>query len=193
MSRIPGTLARRIDRLSRQAHRFHRFAHHPLCGAYSGELIALGRKARLCRGCTMVFGGLPLGAIAGALPVTESSWRAAAGWMAASCAMLIGALLAKRGNARLPKLATRFLPAFFGGAAIGAALRVGLLTFVPVTGIGLGAAGAFIAMYRRRGPDRTPCTTCPERLLNKPCSGLLPIVQRERAFRRLTSRWLSGL
>ena len=35
----PKALRRKIDRLSRAAHRFHRFAHHPLCERYAGEVI----------------------------------------------------------------------------------------------------------------------------------------------------------
>ncbi len=60
---VPPELARRIDGLARAAHRFHRYAHHPLCAAYAGEVFRLGRRTRLCRGCTLV----AIGAIAGAL------------------------------------------------------------------------------------------------------------------------------
>jgi hypothetical protein len=63
MSRLEPALARRLDRLARHAHRFHRHAHHPLCGAYAGEVLRLGRRTRLCRGCTLA----ALGAVGGAL------------------------------------------------------------------------------------------------------------------------------
>ena len=39
MTRIPPQLARRLDRLSVAAHRFHRWAHHPLCTEYEGEVL----------------------------------------------------------------------------------------------------------------------------------------------------------
>lgn len=39
-------------------------------------------------------------------------------------------------------------------------------------------------LYGKRGADRTPCTTCPERELS-PCSGFAPIVSRERAVQRV--------
>jgi hypothetical protein len=53
MRHTPRPLAKQLDRLSRRAHRFHRFAHHPLCGAYAAELVPLGRKARSGCGCRM--------------------------------------------------------------------------------------------------------------------------------------------
>ncbi|HEX7489197.1 MAG TPA: hypothetical protein VF341_09850 [Anaeromyxobacteraceae bacterium] len=63
-------LARRIDRLARRAHRFHRFAHHPLCAAYDGETFQVGRRGRVCRGCAAVALGGVLGVGLGlALPV----------------------------------------------------------------------------------------------------------------------------
>ena len=46
MSRLPRPLARRIDRLSAKAHRFHRFAHHPLWMKVA--LIARNRIASWC-------------------------------------------------------------------------------------------------------------------------------------------------
>jgi hypothetical protein len=51
--------------------------------------------------------------------------------------------------------------------------------------------GLAYAIYRRRGPERTPCTHCPERHPVRVCSGFSEIVQRERAFRRLSSRTLA--
>jgi hypothetical protein len=48
-----------------------------------------------------------------------------------------------------------------------------------------------VALYRRRGPDRTPCASCPERNLTQPCRGIAPIIRRERAFRRIAGRWLA--
>jgi hypothetical protein len=42
MSRVPESAARDLDRLAKRAHRFHRFAHHPLCAAYAGETLRVG-------------------------------------------------------------------------------------------------------------------------------------------------------
>jgi hypothetical protein len=173
--------ARKVDRLARRAHAFHRFAHHPLCQRYAGELIPLGRRARLCRGCACAAAGTLAGA-GGALFV-----RAASSTLfilgALGLATLLGSLAA-----RLPKV-------------LGRGLAVALLSFACVAGLlaseraprslalALLAFGAvFIALYRRRGPDRSPCQSCPERQLVTTCSGLRPIVQRERAFRRLAQR-----
>lgn len=40
------------------------------------------------------------------------------------------------------------------------------------------------ARYRARGPDRSPCSSCPERTASIPCSGWRRIVHAERAFAR---------
>ena len=67
-SLIAPAVARRLDRLSRQVHAFHRFAHHPLCTEYAGEIVRIGRRAhghRICKGCAMVAIGLFVGAVIG--------------------------------------------------------------------------------------------------------------------------------
>src|SRR5579859_1379561 len=77
---IPVSLARRIDRLAWFAHAFHRFAHHPLCDRYQEELIPLGRRTRVCRGCSLALLGVLVGAGAGwcsrALEVGTAIWLA---------------------------------------------------------------------------------------------------------------------
>src|SRR3954471_6162611 len=60
---LPQRTVRAIDRLAQRAHAFHRFAHHPLCERYASELIPLGRRARLCRGCASAATGALLGAL----------------------------------------------------------------------------------------------------------------------------------
>src|SRR5262245_24468794 len=106
--RIPPALARRIDSLAWRAHLFHRFAHHPLCDEYAGEVIRIGR-ARLCRGCTFAIGGGLGGGVVGLL------WRdlvAAAITASTAVAVLAAAIVVRRiGRARPPKLVTRFVPA----------------------------------------------------------------------------------
>lgn len=189
MSRIPRPLARRIDRLARAAHRFHRFAHHPLCDAYTGEVVRLGRRTRVCRGCLMTglggIAGAALG-IAFALPV----WPAAL-----SLGVALGLGLA---SIRVPawraagKLATRAAPAFALGFAATGAAHTGL---VPAIAFPLASAlvlAGLVALYRRRGPDRAACLSCPERTGTVACTGMRPIVLRERAVQRLAGRWIDA-
>ncbi|MFT3838130.1 MAG: hypothetical protein QM723_14180 [Myxococcaceae bacterium] len=166
--RLPPEVARAMSKLAGRAHRFHRWAHHPLCGAYRGEVIALGHRVRVCRGCSFVAGGLVLGAAVGfAVPY-------------AAVLPLVGlAMLAVSSRFRLPKWLGRFAPAVL----IGASLSSGLL------GAAVGAVSAAVALlaYRGRAPNRAPCVGCPQREL-KVCDGVRPIVRRERAVMRFGSR-----
>jgi hypothetical protein len=170
--------ARAVDRLARRAHAFHRFAHHPLCERYASELLPLGRRARICRGCAAVLAGVPLG---GALVALLPPSLAVLG-VALAAAALAGALSLR---VRLPKSLGRFVPACGIGAGFVSAFTHprGFLWL----GV-LAASGAGFALYRKRRPNREPCVTCPERLAATPCSGLRPIVRRERAFRRAAQR-----
>ena len=177
--------ARMIDSLARGAHAFHRFAHHPLCDRYASELIPLGRRARVCRGCTCAALGTLAGAL-GALFTQPSSSTLFVGG-ALGLAVLLSSLAL-----RLPKSLGRGL-----GAALGSFAGLGGLLSAEraprLLGLGLLIfAGVFLWLYRRRGPNRSPCQTCPERLGARPCSGLWPIVQRERAFRRLAQRYIDA-
>ena len=166
--RIPDEIARRVDRLAWAAHAFHRYAHHPLCERYAGEVLRAGRRARICRGCALAVGGGTLGLVAGlARPLGSPG-----AWAAVAVAI---ALLAASAVWRLPKSAGRGLPALVLG-----------LGAVSTAGTALAAAGVIGAAwfaYRRRGPNRAPCLACPERG-ERVCSGFAPIVRRERAFRR---------
>jgi len=195
MSRIPPTLARRIDRLARHAHRFHRLAHHPGCGAYAGEVVRLGRRARVCRGCLLTALGAIAGAVAGlaapALPVELLLLGPAllAGWAALA--------LAPGGGRRSSKWITRAGPTSLATlllvAGLGAAVQAepgdwsGATTAVTVAAMAaLGLVG-----YRRRGPDRTPCLSCPQAPPGPRCDGFREVARRERAFSRLASRWMA--
>jgi hypothetical protein len=182
---LPKPTARRIDRLARHAHAFHRFAHHPLCQRYETELIPLGRRARVCRGCAFAALGAFSGASA-ALLTRPSSSTVVVG-AALALVVLFGSLAV-----RLPK-------------TVGRALGVALASFAALGGLLSAARGpellagslfvsgvAFLWLYRRRGPNRSPCQTCPERLTAGTCSGFRPIVQRERAFRRLAQRYIDA-
>jgi hypothetical protein len=176
-ARIGRSVARRLDRLARRAHAFHRFAHHPLCGRYAGEVIRLGRRARVCRGCALALAGAMVGAVAGALagtPLVALAGLALAAWLA-------GLSLRSR---RLPKMITRFF------AACGLTFAVFALAHTPSApsmGIAMAScacAAVLTVVYRRRGPDRSPCASCPEWGAPKTCSGFRPIALREKAFMR---------
>jgi hypothetical protein len=188
MARTPRALARRIDGLARAAHLFHRYAHHPLCAEYRGELIALGRRARVCRGCSLVLAGAISGGALAFLVVLPPGPVLLVFFV--GVALGAGSTFAERfRRARPVKLLSRFLPALTVAFALLRALAFGAL------GIAFAATGAALvalamAGYRRRGPDRTPCTSCPERSGSRPCRGIAPIVRRERAFRRLAGQWL---
>jgi hypothetical protein len=181
-------VARRLDAMSRAAHRFHRFAHHPLCDEYAGEIVRLGRRARVCRGCLYVWGGGLVGM--GASFVASIPVAVGAALLGVAAAHVVVTTLLRTGPRR-SKSVTRLVPASAMGFAMGSGLRAGGaigFTLVAVTAL---VVATLSMLYRRRGPDRTPCTTCPERLGSKPCRGFSEIVHRERAFRRLASRVLA--
>ncbi len=189
MSRLPPQLARRIDRLSRRAHAFHRAAHHPLCQAYAPEVLRLGRRTLLCRGCSYAAAGGLAGALGGlALPPQQPAIVAgAAALFAAASLAALAAPAWRRGRS---KLLTRLAPAAMGGATFSCGLGAHSLA------AGLGAlaviAAALVATrsYRRHGPDRSPCATCPDGARPRICPGFLPLARREAAFRRLAGRWM---
>jgi hypothetical protein len=185
MSRLPGAVIRRLDRAARRAHRHHRFAHHPLCGAYRGERLRIGRY-ELCRGCAAATLGMLSGVTAvGVLPAFSFA-------VLSSLAMAAGGIGLLALARRLPiggKLLSRALPASAAGFVAASGLRradaVGLaLTVATVFAMVLG-----IALYKRRGPCRHACTACPQRTLT-PCSGFRLAWRRERAFRRLAGQWI---
>ena len=176
-SRIPPPLARRIDRLARRAHAFHRFAHHPLCEPYRSEVLRVGPRLRVCKGCTFLATGLVAGVAVGAFARPPFLWGAGALLLA----LVLGALSLRL---RLPKILGRFVP----GAGLGLALWTGW----PSVFAALLIVAVVVDRYRRRGVERSRCQTCPERL-RSPCSGFAPAVRRERAFRRRVDRWLGQL
>jgi len=182
---LPQRTVRAIDRLARGAHAFHRFAHHPLCERYASELIPLGRRTRLCRGCASAALGSVTGLLAALL------WLPSFSVLLAASALGFGLLLSSLAL-RLPKWLGRASATACLGFACLSGLRFahGAPLFLAI-GI-LVSSAAFLARYRKRGPNRSPCQRCPERLLPRPCSGLRPIVRRERAFRRLAQRYLDA-
>jgi hypothetical protein len=171
---LPRPLARRIDRLARRAHVFHRFAHHPLCDSYRSEVFRVGRRLRLCKGCTLLAGGFLLGAVLG------GAWRpsplaGAAGW---AVALALGLWSLRR---RLPKLLGRWVP----GACLGLALWAGW----PCALLSLATIALGYSLYRRRGAEHSRCEPCHERD-RRPCSGFAVIMRRERAFGRKAQSWI---
>ena len=189
MPRTPARLAVRIDRLSRAAHRFHRFAHHPLCDEYAGEVLTLGRRARLCRGCLFVAAGGLAGLLASIVFIAPPALLLIATALALS-GLAMTLARPSPGRKRMPKLASRFLPALTIAYALGCGMQRGTMG-AALAAVGAVALPGAVALYRRRGPDRSPCATCPERNQPRPCRGIAPIVRRERAFRRLAGQWLA--
>ncbi len=176
VSSIPRPLARQIDRLARRAHAFHRFAHHPLCDAYRNEVVRLGKRWRICRGCAFLGAGFITGTALGL--VTRPPWYVGAS------ALLAGLLLGAASlRARVPKWAGRFLP----GAALGSALWAGWACAL----VSMAIIALFGVLYRRRGVERSRCDSCHERQ-RRPCSGFVLIVRREKAFQRRANRWLEN-
>ena len=103
----------------------------------------------------------------------------------AGCGLAVASLFFKiRGG----KWLTRFGPM----AALAFAAAGGLLALdaagAAAASSALACMLAVTAAYRRRGPDRSPCTTCPERGRSA-CSGFAPILRRERALQRATRPW----
>ena len=126
--------------MSRRAHAFHRFAHHPLCERYANELVPLGRRTRLCRGLLLGTGlavGLVVGLAtrAGTLP-----------WAMEGAALVV--FLVAAVPARLPKSLTRFLP----GLALGAVVAHGPWGW-SLAALGLFAASWLFYPASRSEPD----------------------------------------
>jgi hypothetical protein len=181
--KVTAAAARRLDRLSVRAHRFHRFAHHPLCERYAGEVVRFGR-VRLCRGCTFAIAGGVIGACTG-LAIGGSVVTGIA-----ACALAIATLLATLyRRARVAKLVTRLAPAALFSLAITCGVLATSLAGATVAALAAAAVVGLRVLYGRRGADRSPCTSCPERELS-PCSGFAPIVLRERAFQRIAARYI---
>ena len=172
---IHRSAARRIDRIARRVHAFHRFAHHPLCEEYASEVLRAGERV-VCRGCLAAI----LGAVAGV----------AAGWVLAPEVPVSLALLglgAAGLAARSGKLLRRALPGLALNVPFGAALARPTLDRLLVAALALGVATVVYLRYRRRGPDRSPCATCPERLL-APCRGFAAAFRAETVLRRAAAR-----
>lgn len=200
MSRIPQPLAGRVDRLARRAHAFHRWSHHPLCERYRTEVVRLGRRTRICLGCSLTALGAVAGLAAGALlPAAPGAAIVAAG---AALLLLAPALVRPHPRTapapsagaawRRRKLLTRLLPTAVAGLAVAQALAA------PAPARAVGAALAALAVfwvtlrYRRRGPDRAVCLGCPEGPPSARCPGFAPMARRERAFSRLAGRWIAA-
>lgn len=178
--------ARRIDRLSRAAHAFHRFAHHPLCAAYAAEVFRVGR-VRICKGCALALAGGLLGLLLGCslqppgLPVLLG--------LAGACG-LAGLPGMVRPQPRLGKSLQRFLPAALAAFLIVQGFRPPVPPRLALAGLALAGLIVGILGYRRRGPDRSACESCIELASRPGCSGFAPIRRRERAFQRLVARWI---
>ena len=144
----------------------------------------MGRRTRLCKGCTLAFGGAGVGLVAGWI-ATLSAPLAAAG-----AVLSLVPLAFESPRSRASKLGTRLLPALGLATATGSGLHLGSPLGLAVAAVSLGVGEVGLILYRRRGPHRSPCTGCPERVGEGPCSGFAEIYRRELAFRRLSARWM---
>ena len=199
MSRIPPSLARRVDRLARRAHAFHRWSHHPLCDRYRAEVVRLGRRARFCLGCSLTALGAVAGLGAGALlQAAPEAWLVGAG-----LALLLAVPAAVRprapadersgeGARRAGKVLTRFLPTALAGLAVAQALAAPSPGRLAAAALAALAVGWGVLRYRRRGPDRSACRGCPEGPPGVRCPGFAPMARRERALSRLAGRWIAA-
>jgi hypothetical protein len=189
---LEASLARRIDRLARAAHAFHRLAHHPLCERYEDEVLRIGRRTRVCRGCafallggvfgaaTAVFSGAPFAALASLLlGIGLAGWSLRTPRPPRSTER-VG--LPRRGF----KTGTRFVPAFAVAFALFSAIHSPSKRSLAIGVVASASVLVLVTLYRRRGPNRTPCISCPERLGPTACSGFRPIVRREKAVMRMT-------
>jgi len=195
-SRIPRAVARRIDRLARGAHAFHRFAHHPLCDEYAGELVALGRRARVCRGCLNALAGAASGAAAG-LWVAPAAWAllALATVLAVATALWAGqraALLRAGTPGHQGKFVSRFLPLALASFVLIAGVRCATAAGITAAALAAVSLAGALAIYRSKGPSRGPCAVCPERAGSVPCRGYRRIWRRERAFARSAQRLIDS-
>jgi hypothetical protein len=190
-------VARRIDRLARRAHAFHRFAHHPLCDVYESEVIRLGKRSRLCRGCAYLYGAAAAGTLSGAL--WWASARPPVGWGTAMLGLGAAWLwlgverrASRGGGGGGDKALTRAVP----GALLGFGFTTALMGSASVWPLAAAIAALLVLVvvvrrYRARGPNRSACLRCPEYSTVSTCRGFAPIVRRERAFMRVAARWMA--
>ena len=136
---------------------------------------------RLCRGCSY---GLAGGFLGGVAALVVPSFAGAV--IAAACSAM---LLLASAKLRPSKIVSRFVPAGLFGYAIGTGVLALTVLGFAIAALAIALAGGLRLAYAKRGPDRTPCVTCPERAL-QPCSGFAPIVSRERAFQRVARKYL---
>jgi len=215
VSRLPPALARRIDRLARRAHAFHRWAHHPLCTYYAAEVVRVGHRTRVCLGCSLTAVGaiagvmvglvvpsvpgvalLGIGAVLFALvpmivvrPSTPPALSVGANGAGVEGLRANGFHPAWRSRAR--KLLTRFLPTAAAGFPVAQAALAPSPSRIAAAALAATAVAWVILRYRRRGPDRSACDACPEGPPGSRCPGLAPIARRERALSRLAGRWIA--
>jgi hypothetical protein len=193
VSRLSPALALRVDRLARRAHGFHRWAHHPLCTRYAPELVRLGRRTRVCRGCLLAAAGIAAGLAAGlaapALPAPLA--LAAAGLVALAAPWATRRRAPGATGRRAAKLLTRFVPSALAGVGV-AQLGAGTPSGFAAAALALAGVAALVSRYRRRGPDRGACEGCPAGPPSATCAGFARQVSRERALQRLAARWIAA-
>ena len=108
----------------------------------------------LCRGCVLGGAGIVVGLAAGFI--------LAPAWPFAAAAVVLGALSLALSRG---KVGRRLVPAIGLNLAIGAGLAAGSFAGLVVALSAAGFASLAYLAWRRRGPNRSPCLTCPERTL----------------------------
>jgi hypothetical protein len=88
---------------------------------------------------------------------------------------------------RATKIVTRFLPASGVTFALFSLIHARSPASLGFAAAACAVTLAFVGLYKQRGPNRAPCASCPERSGATTCSGLRPIVRREKALMRKTA------
>jgi len=88
---------------------------------------------------------------------------------------------------RASKIPTRLLPALGVTFALFSLVHAHSRASLGIAGAACAVTLAFVGVYKHRGPNRAPCASCPERTRAATCSGLRPIVRREKALMRKTA------
>jgi hypothetical protein len=88
---------------------------------------------------------------------------------------------------RTSKIATRLLPASGVTFALFSVVHVRSPASLGIAAAACAITLALVGLYKQHGPNRAPCASCPERSGATACSGLQPIVRREKALMRKTA------
>ena len=168
---------------------FH-WAHKPDCTVYRGETSRLGRL-RLCRGCTMLYGGVLLGVLPAFLGSGHFSGRAQASIFLMTLAITL---------ASAPKLYMSFPRWSRDSLRLSAGMAIGLWTaqllhgywLIPLAALFLMAAGAYSYRGSRLEHRQQICTACPESQKEGICSGYQHQAECIRRYEEEATVWVEA-